>query len=52
MRDGAVIPGETYRTYRVTTADVGHELSCRVVRTYPLFPTTVSAASAAVVVGA
>ena len=50
LRDGTVIAGQTAAAYTPTADDVGHQLSCTVTVTYMLFPTTVSAASAAVLV--
>jgi sugar lactone lactonase YvrE len=50
LRDGAVIAGQTSPAYTPTADDVGHQLSCTVTVTYMLFPTTVSAASSAVLV--
>jgi virginiamycin B lyase len=48
LRDGAVVASGA--SYTPTAADVGHALACEVVATYTLFPTTVSATSAPLVV--
>lgn len=48
LLDGVAIAGATSQSYTPTAADVGHQLSCKVTVTYTLFPTTVSATSAAV----
>ena len=48
LLDGSAIPGASGNTYTPTAADAGHLLSCRVTVTYTLFPTTVSATSAAI----
>ena len=48
LLDGSPIAGATGTSYTPTAADAGHLLSCQVTVTYTLFPTTVSAASAAV----
>ena len=48
--DGAPIAGATFQTYTPTIAELGHQLSCAVTVTYTLFPTTVSTASAPVLV--
>jgi streptogramin lyase len=50
LLDGQAITGQTAQTYVPAASDVGHQLSCKVTVTYTLFPTTVSASSAAVVV--
>ena len=48
LLDDSAIAGASGDTYTPTAADAGHLLSCRVTVTYTLFPTTVSATSAAV----
>ena len=48
LLDGSAIVGASGDTYTPTAVDAGHLLSCRVTVTYTLFPTTVSATSAAV----
>ena len=48
LLDGTPISGQTAQSYLPTAGDIGHQLSCRSTVTYTLFPTTVSAASAAV----
>ena len=48
LLDGSAIAGATGTPTRRPAADAGHLLSCRVTVTYTLFPTTVSATSAAV----
>ena len=51
MRDGAPIAGQTAQTYTPGPDDVGHELACRIVVTYPLpLLLTVPATSAAITV--
>ena len=50
LLDGSAIAGASSQSYTPTGANVGHALSCRVTVTYTLFPTTVSATSAAVTV--
>jgi len=52
MIDGSAIAGRTAQSYTPTVADIGHQLSCSVTVTYTLFPATVSATSAAVIVTA
>jgi hypothetical protein len=47
LLDGNAIVGQTGSSYMPVAADVGHQLSCKVTVTYTLFPTTVSATSAA-----
>jgi hypothetical protein len=48
LLDGHAIAGQTAQTYVPVAGDVGHQLACTVKVTYTLFPTTVSASSAAV----
>lgn len=48
LLDGVAIAGATSQSYTPTAGDVGHQLSCKVIVTYTLFPTTVSSTSAAV----
>jgi streptogramin lyase len=48
LRDGAVVASGP--SYTPTAGDVGHALACEVVATYTLFPTTVTATSAPLVV--
>jgi len=48
--DGAPIDGETEQSYTPTATDLGHTLTCSATVTYALFPVTVTAASAGVVV--
>jgi hypothetical protein len=50
LLDGAAIAGQTTNTYVPTVSDAGHQLSCKVTVTYMLFPTTVSATSATVLI--
>jgi streptogramin lyase len=50
LRDGSAIAVATGQSYTPTGDDVGHELSCKVTVTYTLFPTTVSASNAAMLV--
>jgi hypothetical protein len=50
LLDGSPIAGATGTAYTPPVADAGHQLSCKVTVTYTLFPTTVSATSAAVTV--
>jgi streptogramin lyase len=48
LLDGTAIAGATAQTYSPTSGDVGHQLACSAKVTYTLFPTTVTATSAAV----
>ena len=50
LLDGSPISGATASSYTPLASDVDHQLSCKVTVTYTLFPTTVSATSAAVTV--
>jgi streptogramin lyase len=50
LLDGALIAGATAQTLSVPVADVGHQISCEEVATYPLLTTTVPTTSAAVTV--
>lgn len=50
LRDGTAIAGQTSRTYTLTSADVGHQLTCSVTVTYSLLDVTDSAISAGVTV--
>ena len=52
LLDGNPIAGQTAQSYIPTAGDIGHQLSCKVIATYTLFPATVSATSAAVTVTA
>jgi streptogramin lyase len=48
LLDGSPITGATGQSYTPTTADAGHQLSCKATVTYPLLVVTASATSAAV----
>lgn len=50
LRDGTPLYGQTTATYTPTVADLGHALSCSQTGTYLLFPVTVTASSASVLV--
>jgi streptogramin lyase len=50
LLDGSQIAGATAQTLTVPAADVGHDLSCQEIATYPLVAATVSSTSAAVTV--
>ena len=50
LLDGNAIAGASGTSYTPSAADVGHLLSCQATVTYTLFPVTVSAMSAAVLV--
>ena len=48
--DGGQITGATAQTLSVSSADVGHHISCQEIATYPLVATTVSATSPSVAI--
>ncbi len=50
LLDGSPIAGQTGTTYTPTSADAGHQLSCKVTVTYPLLVDTVSATSSSLLV--
>lgn len=51
QRDGNPIPGQTTATYTPTTADVGHQLGCRLTVSYSLpFSVTATSTSQAITV--
>ena len=50
LSNGTQIPGATSQTHTLTSADVGHQISCRETVTYRLVGPTVSANSAPVTV--
>ncbi|MGH2892691.1 MAG: virginiamycin B lyase family protein [Solirubrobacteraceae bacterium] len=50
LLDGGQIAGATGQTLVVPSADVGHQISCDEIATYPLVAATVSSASAAVTI--
>jgi streptogramin lyase len=47
LRDGAVIPNATERTYMLSPADHGHSISCTVAAIYPLLDVVATATSQA-----
>jgi streptogramin lyase len=49
LRDGSSIAGAVSQSYTPVTADIGHQISCRLTVTYPLLSTTTSAVSSPVI---
>jgi hypothetical protein len=51
LLDGSPIASQTTQSYTPVTGDLGHQLSCTVTVTYPLFPVTTLSTSGTVTVG-